>query len=279
MPFHRHYSCKLSNRQEKMNIQNLRDIGAKLFAAIGKKRIVPFSTAALRKCAGGDKSFPIDIEAENMVIDSLKALGEPLSIVSEELGTIDLNGGGSRVIIDPIDGSKNAISGVPFYCTAIAVAEGDDVASVTKGYVINLVTGDEFWAEKGKGAFFNGRRMSCQKDDVFYFVAYEAQMPGRDLPHLMPLLAGARKARCFGALALDLCYVAYGAFSVFAAIVPSRSFDYAAGYLMVKESGGVVTDITGKGIEHVKTGLQDRTSLLTAGNQKLHEAALKLLHG
>lgn len=262
-----------------MDIQNLRDIGTKLYAAIGKQRIAPFSTTAVRKGAGGDKSFPIDIEAEEIVLSSLKALGEPLSIVSEEFGTVDLNGGGPRVIIDPIDGSKNAISGVPFYCTSIAVGEDDTAGSISSGYIINLLTGDEFWAEKGKGTFFNGRRVSCQKDDILYFVAYEAQMPGRDLPRIMPLIAGARKARCFGSLALDLCYVAYGAFSVFAAVVPSRSFDYAAGLLMVNEAGGIVTDMEGNSIAKVKTGLQDRTPLLAAGNRKLHEAALRLLHG
>src|SRR5664280_723777 len=99
-----------------MEIQDLRDIGAKLFSAVGKQRIRPFSTQAVRKGAGGDKSFPIDIQAEEIVINSLKSMGEPLSIISEEIGTVDINGGGKLVIIDPIDGSKNAISGVPFYC-------------------------------------------------------------------------------------------------------------------------------------------------------------------
>jgi myo-inositol-1(or 4)-monophosphatase len=262
-----------------LEIQDLREIGSKLFSALGSKRIRPFSTTALKKGAGGDKSFPVDIEAEDIVINSLKSMGEPLSIISEEFGTVDLNGGGRLVIIDPIDGSKNAISGIPVYCTSIGIADGATLGSISKGYVINLLTGDEFWAEKGRGAFFNGEAISCQKDDVFYFVAYEAQTPGRDIPRIMPVLAAARKARCFGSLALDLCYVAYGAISVFVGPVPSRIFDFAAGYLLVKEAGGIVTDIHGNNLEGVKAGLQDRIPLLAAGNRGLHESALNYLNG
>jgi len=262
-----------------MKAQDLRDIGGRIFASVGKKRLRPFSTSPVRRGAGGDKSFPIDIEAEDIIISSLRSLGEPLSIVSEEAGVFDINGGGPLVIIDPIDGSKNAISGVPFYCASIAVSEDDRVGSISTGYIINLLTGDEFWAEKGNGAFFNGDPVSCQKDDIFYFVAYEAQSSAGDLRHLLPLLSEARKGRCFGSLALDLAYVSYGALSVFAGPARSRIFDFASGYLLVKEAGGVITDIEGNHIEDIRISLDNRVTLLAAGNRKLHEKALGLING
>jgi myo-inositol-1(or 4)-monophosphatase len=262
-----------------VKIENLREIGAKLFAAIGSKRLRPFATKPVRKGAGGDKSFPIDIEAEDIIIGSLRSTGEPFSIVSEEAGTFDINGGGRLVIIDPIDGSKNAISGVPFYCASIAIADDDKVGSISAGYIINLLTGDEFWTEKGKGSFFNGELISCQQDDIYYFVAYEAQSSGGDFRRVLPLLSAARKGRCFGSLALDLAYVAYGAISVFAGPARARIFDFASGYLLVKEAGGVITDIEGNHIEDVRISLHDRVSLLAAGNRKLHENALGLLNG
>jgi myo-inositol-1(or 4)-monophosphatase len=262
-----------------MKIESLREIGGRLFASIGNKRLRPFSTSPVRKGAGGDKSFPIDIEAEDIIISSLRSMGEPLSIVSEEAGAFDINGGGSVVIIDPIDGSKNAISGVPFYCASIAVAEDDRIGSISSGYIINLLTGDEFWAEKGKGSFFNGEQIFCQQDDIFYFVAYEAQSSGTDLRRIMPLLDATRKGRCFGSLALDLAYVAYGAISIFAGPSRARIFDFASGFLLVKEAGGIVTDIEGNNIEDIRISLHDRVSLLAAGNRKLHEKALGLLNG
>jgi len=262
-----------------MKIQDLRDIGGRLFASVGNKRLRPFSTKPVRRGAGGDKSFPIDIEAEDIIINSLRSMGGPLSIVSEEAGAFDISGGGPLVIIDPVDGSRNAISGVPFYCASIAVADDDRTGSISTGYIINLLTGDEFWAERGKGAFFNGEPVFCQQDDIFYFVAYEAQSSGADLRRVLPLLSEARKGRCFGSLALDLAYVAYGALSVFAGPARSRIFDFASGYLLVKEAGGVITDIEGNQIEDVRISLHDRVSLLAAGNRRLHEKALGLVDG
>lgn len=262
-----------------MRIENLRAIGKRLFAEIGKTRLKPFVSKSIGKGAGGDKTFPIDKKAEDIIIYSLESLKEPLSIVSEEIGIKEVMGGGRRVLIDPIDGSKNAITGIPFYCTSIAVADGNNIGSIALAYVINLLTGDEFWTERGKGAFFNGEQIYTQKDDILYLVAYEAQGPKNDIPKVMKLLTEAWRTRCLGATALDLAYLAYGSISVFITPSPSRSFDFAGGWLLVKEAGGVFTDIKGNSIENEEIGLKRGSPLLAAGNKQLHEKALKLLHG
>ncbi|MDI6800514.1 MAG: inositol monophosphatase family protein [Thermodesulfovibrionales bacterium] len=260
-----------------MKIENLRQVGKRLFSEIGKTRLRPFASEAIGKGAGGDKTFPIDKKAEDIIIASLESLNEPLTIISEEIGLKEINGGGKKVIIDPIDGSKNAITGIPFYCVSIAVAEGDTIGSISHGYVMNLLTGDEFWAEKGKGAFFNGERIYTQKDDTFYLIAYEAQNPKGDIPKMMRLLSEAWRTRCLGAMAMDIAYLAYGSVSVFITPSPSRSFDFAAGYLLVKEAGGVFTDIDGNSIDDAELGLKRSAPLLATGNMQLHEKALKLL--
>jgi myo-inositol-1(or 4)-monophosphatase len=258
-----------------MKMQTLREIGRELFREINKLR--PVRQEAISTGASGDKTFPVDKKAEDIIIKHLEATGEPLSIISEEAGMMDLNGGGRKVLIDPIDGSKNAISGIPFYCTSIAMAEGDIIGDTAMSYVINLINGDEFWAEKGKGAYLNGMRIYSQKDDIFYLIAYEAQNPGHDIKKALPLLSESRKTRCLGATALDLAYLASGSISVFINPSPSRSFDFAGGYLLVREAGGVFTDMEGNGIESVKAGLKKSTSLLASGNERLHEKALRLL--
>jgi myo-inositol-1(or 4)-monophosphatase len=262
-----------------MKIENLRQIGKRLFSEIGSTRLKPFASEALGKGAGGDKTFPIDKKAEDIIISSLESLNEPLSIVSEEAGIKEIKNGGNKVIIDPIDGSKNAITGIPFYCTSIAVADGDNIGGIYMGYIINLLTGDEFWAEKGKGAFFNGERIYTQKDEVFYLIAYESTSPKNDIPKMIRLLSETRRTRCFGATALDLAYVAYGSVSVFLTPSPSRSFDFAGGYLLIKEAGGVFSDTDGNPIEQMEIGLKRTVPILAAGNKQLHEKALKLLHG
>jgi myo-inositol-1(or 4)-monophosphatase len=182
-----------------------------------------------------------------------------------------------RVVIDPVDGSKNAISGIPIYCTSIAVSSEEELSGVTLSYVIDLVSGDEFWAEKGKGAFMNGERIHTQRDDELYLVAYEAQSPGRDVPSIMPLLSRAHKTRCLGSTALDLAYLASGSISVFVCPSASRSFDFAGGWLLVKEAGGIITDTNGQDISGIRLGIEKSSPLLAAGNEALLQKALTLL--
>lgn len=261
-----------------MNIHTLRNIGKDLLDQIGNIRLKPFTSLSLGKGASGDKTYPIDKKAEEIIIGHLEATKEPLTIVSEEYGYKEISGGGRHVLIDPIDGSKNAITGIPIYCSSLAVANDKTIGSISLAYVVNLVTGDEFWAESGRGAFFNGERIYSQNDDSFYLVAYEAQMPKRDIPFIIRLLSEARRTRCLGTTALDLAYVAYGSVSIFVSPAPSRSFDFGGGWLLVKESGGVFTDFYGNSIEDIPVGLKKSVSLLAAGNKALHEKALKFLH-
>jgi len=258
-----------------MNIEILRAIGRELLQQIPS--VKKWSKIPVGIGASGDKTHQIDKAAEDIIISGLQDSGESLTIVSEEAGIRDIRGGGKKVLIDPIDGSRNAVSGIPFFCASIAVADGNVVGDIETAYVVNLVNGDEFWAERGKGAFLNGEAMHTQKDDIFYLVAYEAQAPHRDIPRIIPLLSESRKTRCLGATALDLSYLASGAISIFANPSPSRSFDFAGGWLLVKEAGGVFTDITGNPIDAVAFSLKKSTSLLVSGNERLHENALRLL--
>lgn len=262
-----------------MYLKIFQNIRAKLLTRLSETRFRPMTQKALGVGAGGDRTFPVDRMAEDLIISELESSGLPLSIISEEYGRKEINGGGKTVLIDPIDGSKNAVSGIPFYCTSIAIAEGDTIGSVAVAYVVNLINGDEFRAEKGKGAFLNNERISTQQEDEFFLVAYEAQAPGKDILRILPLLARSHKTRCLGATALDLAYLACGAISVFVSPSPSRSFDFAAGWLLAKEAGGVCTDITGSSIDAVEIGLKKSAPLLASANELLHDRTLQLLHG
>ena len=260
-----------------MRIADLRKIGKSLIKEISGLRNSPDIKIPLGIGAGGDKTFPIDKRAEEIVLAGLASLKEPITVISEELGAQELGGGGMRVVIDPVDGSKNAISGIPIYCTSIAVSSGENLSGVTLSYVIDLVSGDEFWAEKGKGAFMNGKRLLTQRDDELNLAAYEAQSPGRDIPAIMPLLSRSRKTRCLGSTALDLAYLASGSVSVFVCPSPSRSFDFAGGWLLVKEAGGIITNTEGEDIGGIRLGLKKSSPLLAAGNEELFRKALTLL--
>jgi myo-inositol-1(or 4)-monophosphatase len=259
-----------------MNIEIFRAIGRELLQQIPS--VKKWSKIPVGIGASGDKTHHIDKAAEDIILSGLHDSGEPLTIVSEEAGIKNISGGGKTVLIDPVDGSRNAVSGIPFYCTSIAVADGNTVGDIELAYVVNLINGDEFWAEKGKGAFLNGEMLTTQKDDAFYLVAYEAQAPKKDISHIAPLISESRKTRCFGSTALDLAYLASGAISVFANPSHSRSFDFAGGWLLVKEAGGVFTNMKGTPIDAIGIGLKKSTPLLVSGNTELHKKALRLLN-
>jgi myo-inositol-1(or 4)-monophosphatase len=268
---------RLCSYNEWMKIEVLIEIGSRLYKELGKMRLKPFASESIGKGAGGDSTFPIDKLAEDIILSGLEKSGEPLTIVSEELGIKDIKGGGHIVLIDPIDGSKNAITGVPFYCASIAVSENSAIGGIYLSYIINLATGDEFWAEKGNGSFFNGETIEAQNDDIFYAVSYEASHPKSDIPKILNLISEARRTRCFGATALDLAYLAYGAISVFVTPSLSRSFDFGGGWLLVKEAGGILTNIEGRPLDKLEISLKRSSSLLAAGNKDLHEKALRII--
>ncbi|RJQ15970.1 MAG: hypothetical protein C4560_10380 [Nitrospiraceae bacterium] len=262
-----------------MDIRDLRKIGKRLREEILSHLDELRTGAPLGKGASGDITHPIDKRAEDIVIGEAEKLKIPLTIISEECGVKDIRGGGPRLLLDPIDGSRNALSGVPFFSTSIAVVDGDTIGDVSLGYVINLISGDEYWAAKGKGSFLNGSPVQSQRDHTFTVIAYEAQTPRADLPGIIPLLSLFRRARCFGSTALDLALLAQGSISTFITPSPSRSFDFAAGYLLIKEAGGIITDTDGEEIEGIKIGIKRATSLLASGNRHLHEKALEVLTG
>ncbi|GBE06730.1 MAG TPA: hypothetical protein ENG95_05005 [Nitrospirae bacterium] len=260
-----------------MNIETLRNIGKQLRQEIPPLAVKPHGTAPIGKGAGGDMTFAVDKKAEEIIFKEIEKLNEPVTLVSEEHGIKDIKGGGPNILIDPIDGSKNAVSGIPFFSTSIAIVNGDTLGHISMGYVINLINGDEFWAEKGKGSFLNGVPVRTQEDEVLNVIAYEAQTPKVHIPEILPLLSLFRRTRCLGSTALDLALLAAGAVSVFVAPAPSRSFDHAAGYLLVREAGGIITDLNGEDIDSVPVGIKRTVALLASGNKKLHFKALAAL--
>jgi len=234
----------------------------------------------LGKGAGGDKTYPIDKWAEDICISFLENVhrgGETFTLISEELGTKSFGKGTNIVLVDPIDGSNNAKSGVPFFSTALALLEGNTLSDLDVAYIVNLATRDEFWAIRGEGAYKNGMRIRTSASEPLIIIAYEASTPAKDIPPLMPIINQTKRARCFGSTALDLAYLASGAVSIFATAAASRSFDYAAGMLILHEAGGIMTDFSGKSLDTVAVGVNRTAPLLASANRQLHDLALSLL--
>jgi myo-inositol-1(or 4)-monophosphatase len=257
-----------------------KDIGKKMREGLSEILNREGGRISLGKGAGGDKTFPVDKWAEDIIISALEKAneeGEFFTLISEELGLRKFGDGKKIVLVDPIDGSNNAKTGIPFFSTSIALLNGDRLSDLAVAYVINLAMGDEFTAIRGQGAYKNGKRIRTSATEGITIVAYEASSPATDLPRIMPLIKQAKRTRCFGSTALDLSYLASGALSVFATATASRAFDYAAGMLILEEADGVITDLEGTSLDHIVVGLGRTVPLLACAHERLHVTALNLL--
>lgn len=192
---------------------------------------------------GGDLALVIDRAVEDAVFDELEAIGQPLVAISEERGEVVIGGGGPvHVVIDPIDGSRNAKRGLELFALSIAVASGRTMGDVEFGYVHDFGRGEDWWAWRGKGAHLAGERLpALDTGGELEMVGLETVHPALVARHAAALEAtGAARLRGVGSIALSLCYVAAGRLDGLVSLGLTRSVDSAAGQLLVREAGGVV---------------------------------------
>jgi myo-inositol-1(or 4)-monophosphatase len=200
--------------------------------------------------SGGDRTLEIDDSAERLVFDELDALrdeGYRFTAISEERGEIDYGDPGIRVIIDPIDGSLNAKRGVSHYALSIAVADGDTMADVAFGFVHDFGPSEQWWAWRGRGAWLNGLPLDTTlgerrgRDGRLEVLGIESADPRWVAASIDSLVDSAYRLRALGTIAASLCQVAAARFDGMVSLRRSRGVDAAAGQLIVRESGGVVS--------------------------------------
>jgi myo-inositol-1(or 4)-monophosphatase len=193
----------------------------------------------LRAGEGGDDTTAIDAAAEDAVVARLEALGLDLTLVSEELGVRSFgNGGGLRVVMDPIDGSVNAKRGIPFFSLSLAVADGDTMDDVTFGFVHDFGAGEEWVAERGRGAFLDDAPLTGPgPKDTVEILSLEGTTTEAIALAVPGILGVAHRVRVMGSLALSLCHLAAGRVDAVCCLKPARSIDIAAAQLLVRERG------------------------------------------
>jgi myo-inositol-1(or 4)-monophosphatase len=233
--------------------------------------------------AGGDQTVYLDQVAEQIVVRHLEQAyrsGFRFRLISEELGERDF-GGRALVLADPVDGSYNAKMGLPYYAVVLAATDGDQIRDVKLGYVQNLVTGDEFAAVAGGGAFRNGRPLRTQAppfDGTFIPLVQIDAPTGVDVRERAgPIFARAEKIRQLGSAALNLCHTAAGGVALQVAPAPVRAFDLAGPLLILREAGGIATHFDGRSIDTDSVRLHSRVTLLASLSPPIHAYALELL--
>ncbi len=222
--------------------------------------------------AGGDTSRKIDIVAEKTVLDYFKEINFECIVLGEECGRVELSSQPKGfVIMDAIDGSANAVRGIPFFCCSLAFATEDKLSSITDGVVTDLTTGDMYWASKGKGAFKNDNKIHVQnKVPLYRIVAINISGATPELvKRLQPIFKSHNHIRHFGANALEMALFALGLTDIFIDFRKKiRIQDIAAGYLLVKEAGGLMLDANLKPLDS-DLSYQTRLSFIASANQKV----------
>jgi len=190
----------------------------------------------------------VDRTSEQRIIAGLREVLPESGFIAEE-GTSTKHGERYNWVIDPLDGTTNFIQGVPVYAVSIGLMEYDELVL---GVVYEVGRDECFYAWKDGGAFLNGNPIKVSERNDIHDALLATGFPYNDFSKLDEYLellkwtmTNARGVRRLGSAATDLAYVACGRFDSFWEY-DLKPWDVAAGALIVKEAGGVVTDFSGK---------------------------------
>ena len=214
-----------------------------------------------------------DLKVEKILVEELQKARPTYSILSEEVGQIN-NDESFKWIIDPIDGTSNFLHGIPHFAISIGLEHDKEIIC---GIIYDPIKDEIFTAEKGNGAYLNNKRMrvssrSKLKDCIICTGGHKRDSKDRELA-LEEYKKFSSKIfipiRKFGSASLDMAYVAAGRCDGYWQRDLSY-WDIAAGIILVKESGGFVTDFNGE-----NRYIQNKTILVT--NSKINKEMIEVL--
>jgi myo-inositol-1(or 4)-monophosphatase len=226
-----------------------------------------------RKKFYNDLVTEVDKKSEAKIIEVIHKHFPEHNVLGEEGG--DQNKRSEYVwVVDPIDGTINFAHALPIFCISVAL---EIKGKVVLGMVYNPISKERFFAETGKGAYLNDKKISVSDTrelrDGFLVTgfAYSAH-EGNDhsLDHFINFVKMGLPVRRLGSAAIDICYVAAGIFDAFWE-VNLNAWDIAAGYLILIEAGGKVTDFN-----NGEFSIYGREILATNG-KPIHEEMVKVL--
>ena len=243
--------------------------------------------------ADGTPTKYIDLVAEDRVIEILEQTERSVTLISEEIGELKIGKGSSEAVfvVDPLDGTRNALKNIPAYGISIAVADPmglsnslEDMHELTIGdieigFVKNFATDDIYSAQKGKGARLNGKSIkpSSRKDVMGSSIG--AYIYRADMSKVDRLCQSVSSMRILGSVAIELCYVADGTYDAFLDVRGNlRIVDISAAKLIIEESMGIVTDERCRSLKS-RLNVIDRTSIIASCNKDFHRGIIEILGG
>jgi len=238
--------------------------------------------------ADGTPTKYIDLVAENKVLEVLEHIERPLILVSEEIGEVKIGDGQPEVmlVVDPLDGTSNAVKNIPAYGISVALApilsdrKGPlTIQDVQMGLVKNFATGDVYGAIRDEGAFMNNEKLLASSIHDLSQSSLGAYVYRMDMEKIEKLCKTVRRMRILGSIAIELCYVADCTYDAFLDISDNlRVVDISAAKVILEESGGLVTDQYGQALQG-KLNVLEKTSLIAACNSTIHKEIIRILGG
>jgi myo-inositol-1(or 4)-monophosphatase len=197
----------------------------------------------------------IDKQSEALIINKIRQHFPTHDILGEESGIHDAQSD-YRWIIDPLDGTTNYTHGMPIFCVSIGI---EYKGGIIAGAIYDPTSDEMFTAEKGKGAFLNGKKIRVSSHETLInsllvtgFPYNVKENPGNVIEHFVHFLPVAQGIRRLGSAALDMAYIACGRLDGYWEVF-LNPWDKAAGILLVREAGGMVTTFTGNEADVIYT--------------------------
>lgn len=233
--------------------------------------------------AGGDVKKRIDLAAEDALIKSIEKHNMSCTLVSEEAGVRQIGNRASEfyVVADPVDGTANAVRGLPFADISLAVSRKPMLSGVETAVVADLLRDVVYTAKKGEGACKNGTKLkpseTARLEDAFVGIDFSTFNAKQLVDRLTEVLKRARHLRHLGANALEICYVADGTTDAFIDIRGKlRITDMAAAHLILCEAGGAFTTPEGTTL-NVPLDPKQRVSFVAAANKPIHDTIIHVI--
>ncbi len=282
-----------------LSYEIIKEVSRAIRPYVGK----PESGEKVKMGADGTPTSFIDVIAEEKVINILKNAPVLSYIVSEEIGELKLGKGTKKSItlthelrrddiededrprfiflVDPIDGTSNAVKEIPAFGISIAVANVPEgrlatLNDVELGFISNFANGNFFEAEKGKGCWLNNEEVSPSTNvNISNMTLGGFTKSGTSAAS--QLVDNARRMRVLGSVVLEISYVASGRYDAFIDLRGSRILDIAASKLILEEAGGIITDKYGEKLNS-KLSIHERTIVVAANNKILHKQMIDILN-
>lgn len=262
----------------KLMIEVARRAGAEIIKCLNEGR----GGEVVAKGAGGDVTLVIDRVSENTILNLLTNKLGSFTVISEEIGLFKRGDGEFIFIVDPVDGSYNSRRMIPLFTVSIALAKGYTFDEIIAGVVYDPYTGSTYWAERGKGAYYNGNRIRVKDSngirDSLICISLPSKAGVKPLEIAKEIIKNGGRVRMLGSASYEACLVARGAADAYIdAWGTLRVVDIAAASLILKEAGAMVLYNYKEPIKIPRISLDERLFFVTANSRRLMEEIINML--